>query len=183
MPMHNKYSAKSEIMLNLLWPYKPGLIRGEKKKQQNTLRASHAHPVYTHRHSAIVQENGSTEIFASNSEKSGSGHGSHVAASAMGGRTRGHGSHMTNLPILKQENCMSLIAGHDNRVSYAFLHRFWWNPASLVVFCVGGGFEKSRSWLWKKLLMALIKAGWECVGKTATSLTQGTGGLYPSWCC
>ena len=86
---------------------------------------------------------GSTEIFASNSEKSGSGHGSHVAASAMGGC--GHGSHMTNLPILKQENCMSLKAGHDNRVSYAFLHRFWWNPASSVVFCVGGGFEKSRS--------------------------------------
>ena len=30
-------------------------------------------------------DKGSTEIFASNSEKSGSGHGSHVAASAMGG--------------------------------------------------------------------------------------------------
>ena len=67
-------------------------------------------------------DKGSTEIFASNSEKSGSGHGGHVAASAMGGR--GHGSHMTNLPILKQENRMSHKAGHDNRVSYAFLHRF-----------------------------------------------------------
>ena len=61
----------------------------------------------------------SNEIFASNSEKSGSGHGSHVAASAMGGR--GHGGHVTNLPILKRT---SLKAGHDNRVSYAFFHRF-----------------------------------------------------------
>jgi len=43
-------------------------------------------------------------------------------ASAMG--ECGHGSHKTNLPILKQENCMSLKAGHDNRVRYAFLHRF-----------------------------------------------------------
>ena len=65
---------------------------------------------------------GSTEIFASNSEKIGSGHGSHVAASAMGGR--GHGGHVTNLPISETRNCTSLKAGHDNRVSYAFLHRF-----------------------------------------------------------
>ena len=43
---------------------------------------------------------GSTEIFASNSEKSGSGHGSHVAASAMADMDgRGHGGHVTNLPI------------------------------------------------------------------------------------
>jgi len=64
---------------------------------------------------------GSTEIFASNSEKSGGGHGGQVAASAIDGR--GHRGHMTNLLFLKQENCMSLKAGHDNRVSYAF-HRF-----------------------------------------------------------
>ena len=36
---------------------------------------------------------GSTEIFASNSEKSEGGHGSHVAASAMGGC--GHRGHAT----------------------------------------------------------------------------------------
>ena len=48
-----------------------------------------------------------------------------MAASAMGDMgERGHGSHVTNLPILKQENCMSLKAGHDNRVSYAFPYRF-----------------------------------------------------------
>ena len=76
---------------------------------------------YTHLFN-IHASTGSTEIFASNSEKSGSVHGSYVAAIAMGGR--GHGGHVTNLPILKRENCTSLKAGHDNRVSYAFLHRF-----------------------------------------------------------
>ena len=43
------------------------------------------------RTSVVTDEVGSTEIFASNSEKSGSGHGSHVAASAMGGC--GHGGY------------------------------------------------------------------------------------------
>ena len=44
---------------------------------------------------------GATGILASNSEKSGSGHGGHVAASTMDGR--GHEGRVTNLPILKQE--------------------------------------------------------------------------------
>ena len=42
----------------------------------------------------------------------------------MGRRRHGHGGHVTNLPILKRENCTSLKAGHDNRVRYAFLHRY-----------------------------------------------------------
>ena len=66
----------------------------------------------------------------------------------MGGR--GHGGHVTNLPILKRENCTSLRAGNDNRVSYAFTvsdeiqplrFSFVWEVALKQAV---DGFDKSR---------------------------------------